>query len=161
MCISFTMHFDITKSLMVAANRFTTWYTEEAISVIVNCYSLAQEGLYSTRYFAAPSYFRPIFSAGSFWSVSESEFKSSIEKSPPLFAMFIRLRSLSRAELTKTTGNLDMEDAWELGLSSQSLLPFQNDGNPVVCYKESVHSILCSQANVYLAQFKKKIKTMT
>ena len=42
MCISFTMHFDITKSLMVAANRFTTWYTEEAIIIIGHCQLLLQ-----------------------------------------------------------------------------------------------------------------------
>ena len=45
------------------------------------------------------------------------------------FTMFIRLRSLSRAELTKTTGKLNMGDV-RLGIRprSQGLLPFQNGG---------------------------------
>ena len=68
---------------------------------------------------------------GSSRSVSVSELESSIEKSPPLFAMFIRLRSLSRAELTKTTGKLNRGDyGRRLGIRprSQGLLPFQNGG---------------------------------
>ena len=94
---------------MVAANRFTTWYTKEAIPVVGDSaftgYSLAQEGLYFTRYFAVPSYFRPIFSAGSSRSVSLSEFESSIEQ--PLFAMLIRSRS--RAGLTNFFGRFPFD----------------------------------------------------
>ena len=51
--------------------------------------------------------------------------KVIIEKSPPLFAMFIRLRSLSRAELTKTTGKLNMGDAWELDLVPRAYSSFK------------------------------------
>ena len=43
---------------------------------------------------------------------------------PPLFAMFIRLRSLSRTELTKTTGKLNKGDAWELDLVPRAYSPF-------------------------------------
>ena len=39
--------------------------------------------------------------------------------------MFIRLRSLSRAELTKTTGKLNMGDAWELDLVPRAYSPFK------------------------------------
>ena len=62
---------------------------------------------------------------GSSRSVSVSEFESSIEKSPPLFAMFILLRSLSSAELTKTTRKLNMGDAWELDLVPRAYSPFK------------------------------------
>ena len=39
--------------------------------------------------------------------------------------MFIRLRWLSRAELTKTTGKLNMGDAWELDLVPRAYSPFK------------------------------------
>ena len=60
-------------------------------------------------------------------SIKNSEilffFPINIKQTP--FSMFTRLRSLSRAELTKTTGKLNMGDTWELDLVPRAYSPFK------------------------------------
>ena len=111
-CISFTMYFDIAKSLMLAANRFTTWYTEEAIMIIKNCFYrviFGPRGIVLYPIFHCSIIFSATFLSRFFPVRFTVRIFSSIEISAAsvliLFAIFIGLQLLSRAvrELAKTT----------------------------------------------------------
>ena len=129
MCISFTMHFNITKSLMVAANRFTTWYTVEAISVIVNCFY---------RVFFSPRgvVLYPIFRCSVIFSANLFSWFFLVRFTVRIRIFYWKISTSFRHVYTiaitfprwlGTTGKLNMRDAWELdtNLVPKTYSPFK------------------------------------
>ena len=131
MCISFTMHFDITKSLMVAANRFTTWYTEEAISVIVNCFYRVFFGLRGVVLY-------PIFCCSVIFSANHFSWFLLVRFSVRIRIFYWKITTSFPHVYTIAIAfpRWTYKDYWEtqhgrrLGIRprSQGLLPFQNGG---------------------------------